>query len=84
MLSEKEWKLISAHPLLRRIPKALILEVLDKAGDGVLTFCDGELLDTEARIGFVLSGRAHAQTTDSSRHLSRYWASRRVWRLCSM
>ena len=69
MLSEKDWKQISAHPLLRQISKSLICEILDRFGDGILSFSDGEFLDQQSRIGFILSGTANAQTTDESRRV---------------
>lgn len=69
MLSEKDWKQISAHPLLRQMSKAQILEVLDGNCDGVRSFSDGELLDSASFVGFLLSGRAHVQTDDASRHV---------------
>ena len=69
MLSEKEWKLISPHPLLRQLSKGEICELLERLGDGIFTFSDGEILDQQARIGFVLSGGAHVQTADESRRV---------------
>lgn len=69
MLSEKDWKQISAHPLLQQVSKNLIEEILKDRGDGIFTFSDGALLESDARIGFVLSGRALVQTDDASRRV---------------
>ena len=69
MLSEKDWKQISPHPLLRQLSKNAICDILDRYGDGISTFSDGEALDQRARIGFVLSGTAHVQTADNSRRV---------------
>ena len=69
MLSEKDWKQISPHPLLRRLSKSSICEILERCGDGIQTFSDGEILDQQGRIGFVLSGSAHVQTADESRRV---------------
>ena len=69
MLSEKDWKQISPHPLLRQLSKNAICDILDRYGDGISTFSDGEALDQRAHIGFVLSGTAHVQTADDSRRV---------------
>lgn len=69
MLSEKDWKPIRAHPLLSGVPYDQICRTLERHGDGVFEFLDGDALENGSRIGFLLSGRAIAQTTDESRHV---------------
>ena len=69
MLSEKDWRQIRAHPLLLGIPREQVCRILDQHGDGILNYSNGETLENDARIGFLLSGRAIVQTTDESRRV---------------
>ena len=69
MLSEKDWRQISEHPLLRTVSKELICGHPIGYGDGTLEFPDGETIETSNRIGFILSGRAAVWTDDDSRRV---------------
>ena len=69
MLSKREWKRISGHPLFQNLSEETVCQCLNTHGNGILEFSDGEQMYTHDQVGFLLCGRAEVQTTDQSRRV---------------
>lgn len=69
MLSKREWKRISGHPLFQNLTQETVLETLNTHGNGILSFLDGEQMHKHDQVGFLLDGHAEVQTTDESRRV---------------
>ncbi len=69
MLSDRDRKQLSKHALFCGVSFDLISDIIKPVHDYISEFSDGEWIETDSHIGFVLNGKASVQTVDPSRRV---------------